>query len=74
MQATDVSVNLARGESRRGLSDSPAMQQTSSYPRYPKNEDVAPRRTPVTPNGTMGVRFEESKKQNPPMIMNKDQK
>ena len=53
-----------------GLIASPAMQQISSNPRYPKKEDVAPRATPLTPKGMNGLKLDGRMKKNPVMAMN----
>ena len=50
---------IALGMFFDGLIDSPLMQHISSKPMYPKNEDVAPLRTPPAPNsfGMNGIIF-----------------
>jgi hypothetical protein len=52
-----------------GFFASDAKQQTSSYPKYPKKEDVAPRKIPVAPKGAKGVILSAWNNMNPPTII-----
>mmetsp|Transcript_15402 Transcript_15402/g.23865 ORF Transcript_15402/g.23865 Transcript_15402/m.23865 type:complete len:235 (+) Transcript_15402:823-1527(+) len=64
-------IMTARGIFFSGLIASPETQQTSSKPRYPKKEVVAPRMTPLTPyaGGTNGSKLSAFINANPPKTM-----